>query len=270
MDALCLENPTYVEPYAGGAGAALALLEQGAASEIVINDLDPAIYSFWNAVVNYNAAFLEKFDSTPITLEEWDKQKLIYRERNVTDVVALGFATYFLNRTNRSGVLNAGVIGGRKQDGAYRVGARFNKESLRPRLQWLGKNSASITVTSMDGVECMRSHLGQPNTFVYADPPYFDKGSYLYMNAFGPDDHQRLATLLEASAKAPWLLSYDLAPAIIDLYSSFSQRRLALNYSAHRNGTMNELVVVSNSVAPLVIDAGFARPAPSLVHSQST
>lgn len=260
MDALCLESPTYVEPYAGGAGAALALLEQGAASTIVINDFDPAIYAFWEAATTYSSEFLDRFDSVSVTLDEWDRQKAIYRERDTGDVVSLGFATYFLNRTNRSGVLNAGVIGGRSQSGTYKIDARFNKLSLRPRLEWLGANAEHIIVTRDDGLACLNTYLGQPNTFVYADPPYFDKGSFLYLNAFAPDDHVALAGVLSSAAKAPWLLSYDLAPDIVDLYKKFSQRRLALNYSAHRNGIMNELVVVSNSVAPLVIDAGFAVP----------
>ncbi|MBM6622630.1 DNA adenine methylase [Micrococcaceae bacterium RIT802] len=260
IDSLCLDDATYVEPYAGGAGAALALLDRGAVAKVVINDLDPAIYSFWEAVVNHNESFLELFDSVPITLDEWDRQKAIYRVKDVGDPVSLGFATYFLNRTNRSGVLNAGVIGGRQQAGAYRVGARFNKEALRPRLAWIGEKREHIKVTNVDGLQCIEANIGRPGTFIYADPPYFDKGSYLYLNAFGPDDHKCLAALLRCYPTAPWLLSYDLAPEIVKLYTEFSQRPLALNYSAHRTGTMNELVVVSKAVAPLVGQFDFSIP----------
>lgn len=260
IDSLCLDEATYVEPYAGGAGAALALLDRRAVARVVINDLDPAIFAFWEAVVNHNESFLEVFDSIPITLDEWDRQQKIYRAKDLSDPVSLGFATYFLNRTNRSGVLNAGVIGGRKQAGTYKVGARFNKAALRPRLAWIGSMRDQIAVTNADGLQCIEENFDRPGTFIYADPPYFEKGSCLYLNAFGTDDHKQLATLLRRHPTDPWLLSYDLAPAIVDLYTEFSQRPLALNYSAHRNGTMNELVVVSKAVAPFVSQFGFSTP----------
>lgn len=257
---LCLDEPTYVEPYAGGAGAALALLDAGTVKRIVINDLDPAIFAFWNSAVNHSDDFLELFDATKLTLEEWDRQKAIYKACDTSRELELGFATFFLNRTNRSGVLNAGVIGGRAQAGTYKLDARYNKVKLHDRLSWLGTMSGSITVTNHDGIECLKENLGTPETFVYADPPYFDKGSYLYLNAFGPKDHENLAKLLKQHPTALWLLSYDRAPEILSLYKGLSQRSLALNYSAHRTGVTEELLVVSRAVAPMVYEKGFTQP----------
>lgn len=245
---LDLRSPVYVEPYAGGAGAALALLDCGSAQSVVINDLDPAIFSFWDSVVNHNSAFLEMFDNTPITLDEWGRQKAIYREGDRSDVVRLGFATYFLNRTNRSGVLNAGVIGGKAQAGAYKVNARFTKPALRPRLEWIGSQRDRIQVTNHDGLECLDHYLGKSNTFIYADPPYFEKGSYLYLNAFTESDHTSLARLLNDYPDAVWLLSYDNAQEIRDLYKDRYQQTFTLNYSAHRTGRARELLVASQPV----------------------
>lgn len=243
-----LHAPLYVEPYAGGAGAALALLDSGTVGSVVINDLDPAIFSFWDAVVNYNEKFLATFDSTPVTLDEWNKQKEIYRAKDVSNVVELGFATYFLNRTNRSGVLNAGVIGGKSQSGTYKIDARFSKKALRPRIEWIGARHRSIQVTNDDGLECLEHHLGRPDTFIYADPPYFDKGSYLYLNAFTESDHVELARLLNGHPEAVWLLSYDNAEEIRSLYKERYQQTFTLNYSAHRNGKARELLVASGPV----------------------
>lgn len=53
------QSVTYIEPYAGGAGAAISLLLLGKVSNIVINDYDTAIYSFWFAITKYNAEFIE-------------------------------------------------------------------------------------------------------------------------------------------------------------------------------------------------------------------
>lgn len=245
IQSLGLETPTYVEPYAGGAGAAIALLDRGIVSDIVINDFDPAIFAFWDAVVNHNEEFLDLFDSIEVTLDEWKRQKEIYRSGSANDTLTLGFATYFLNRTNRSGVLNAGVIGGQKQDGTYTVSARFNKSALRPRLKWLGNVAENIAVTQRDGLNCIADHLHQDNSLIYADPPYFEKGSYLYLNAFEQQDHEDLAQLLNSRPDAHWILSYDNVPEIRDLYMERFQQTFQLNYSAHRTGKTSELLVAS-------------------------
>jgi len=42
---------TYIEPYAGGAGAALSLLFLNKVNKIIINDYDPAIFCFWKSAV---------------------------------------------------------------------------------------------------------------------------------------------------------------------------------------------------------------------------
>ncbi|MFK0082757.1 DNA adenine methylase [Glutamicibacter sp. NPDC090743] len=260
IDALCLDDATYVEPYAGGAGAALALLERNAVAKIVINDLDPAIFAFWDSAINRTQEFLEIFDSTDLTIEEWDRQKAIYKSADISESTRLGFATFFLNRTNRSGVLNAGVIGGRSQEAKDKIGARFNREKLRAKIEWLGQERGRISVTNTDGLECIGQYLSDPDAFIYADPPYFEKGSYLYLNAFGEEDHEDLANLLCANPKGMWMLSYDMVPQITELYKDLPQRALSLNYSAHRTGTMDELLVVSKAVAPMVAEFGFVIP----------
>ncbi len=150
-------------------------------ARIVINDLDPAIYSFWDSAVNRSEDFLDIFDATTVSLDEWDLQKEIYKRADLSRPTELGFATFFLNRTNRSGVLNAGVIGGRKQEAADKINARFNREKLRARLEWLGTMRERITVSNDDGLYCIKKHLDNPNAFVYADPPYFEIATFISM-----------------------------------------------------------------------------------------
>lgn len=252
MSHLGLRKPTYVEPYAGGAGAALALLDRGDVARIVINDLDPAIFAVWDSIVNNTDSFLKLIRETPVTLAEWDKQKLVYKEGPSAGILALGFATFFLNRTNRSGVLNAGVIGGRAQTGTYRIGARYNKKSLTARILEIGEQSDKIEVTNKDGLETIRDHLGNSTSFIYADPPYFDKGSYLYLNAFGDKDHESLAAVLNSSPNGNWLLSYDNVQEIVALYPDRFQGTFSLNYSAHRSGKARELLICSDVLRQLL------------------
>lgn len=252
ISSLELHKGTYIEPYAGGAGAALALLDRGDVSRIVINDLDPAIFAVWDSIVNDTESFLKLVKETPVTLDEWDRQKSIYKRGDGAGVLALGFATFFLNRTNRSGVLNAGVIGGRAQTGIYKIDARYNKTKLMSRIQEIGEQSEKIQVTNSDGLATIEAHIGNPNSFIYADPPYFEKGSFLYLNAFADKDHEALAKLLNANPSGNWLLSYDNAPEIVTLYPKRFQGTFSLNYSAHRNGKARELLILSDAVGQVL------------------
>lgn len=266
INALGLYKPTYIEPYAGGAGAGVELLLRGVVGTVVINDLDPAIHACWKAMVKDSDAFLKLLERTPLTVDEWKLQREIYRRRHdiTLDPLALGFATFFLNRTSRSGVLGAGVIGGFAQAGAYKIDARFNKQVLRARIEKLAELSGKIRVTRQDGAARLREYLPKDNVFAYVDPPYVEKGSSLYMSAFGEEDHVALALVLNGHSNTNWVLTYDVADLIRRLYRARDVSEFRLLYSAHLRGTKDdlkrasasELMVLSNPVSDS-LTAGF-------------
>jgi DNA adenine methylase len=257
--ALGLDRPTYIEPYAGGAGAGIELLLKDIVGMVVINDLDPAIHACWKAMVKDSDAFLQLLEFTPLTIDEWKKQREVYRRRHDADVdpLALGFATFYLNRTSRSGVLGAGVIGGLAQAGPYKIDARYDKEVLRGRIEKLAKLSSRIRVTNQDGAARLREYLPKDNVFAYVDPPYVEKGSSLYMSAFNEEDHIALATVLNGYASRNWVLTYDVADLIKSLYKARDVSEFQLLYSAHLRGkkdelrrpSASELMVLSNPVS---------------------
>ena len=251
---------TYVEPYAGGAGAAVELLLTDSVSRIVINDLDPAIYCFWHSITQDPDAFLERLADTPLTLTEWRIQQEIYRSGEKTDSLALGFATFYLNRTNRSGVMNAGVVGGQSQRGRYRIDARYDKDSLIKRIQTIAAQRHRIKVTNEDGIAAIRKAFRLKAALVYADPPYYAKGSFLYMNSFKDAQHEKLASVLNTYADRNWVLTYDNHVVIRQLYAERKQFNFELHYSAHKRTQVAELMVVSDSLSPSV-----AIPSMSLV-----
>jgi DNA adenine methylase len=246
--ALGLADAKYVEPYAGGAGAGVALLREGIVDELVINDFDPAVHAFWHSIVHSTADLLHMLDLTPVTIPEWLRQREIYRARDTSDLLALGFAFFYLNRTNRSGVLTGGVIGGLKQTGTYKIDARFNKTTLRTRIAALGALSDRITVTDFDGRTVIRDYSDDPNVFMYIDPPYVGAGSRLYLNAFDARDHTNLAAVVRTVTEAHWLMTYDVAALVVSLYRDFHVRKYNLNYSAHHPGRASELMITSQSV----------------------
>ena len=237
---------TYIEPYAGGAGAALALLITGEVRRIVINDLDPAIWAFWRSAVKFNDEFAALLSNAEVTVEEWHRQRDIYVAGDTADVLSLGFATFYLNRTNRSGVLNGGPIGGHDQTGNYKIDARFNKDSLLERLRLLALYKRKITVLHRDGASVIREYADRDDCFTYADPPYFLKAGSLYLNSFKPSDHAALAETLNQHADSHWLLTYDDVPQIGALYPDRRRSHVALHYSAHRVVQADEALVFSD------------------------
>ena len=251
IEALGLEMPTYVEPYAGGAGAGLDLLYRGVVARVVINDLDKSIYSLWTSMLNLTDDFLRRLETTPLTVDEWKRQREIYRARDQEDIdlLDLGFATFYLNRTNRSGVLRGGIIGGLEQAGTYKMDARFNRATLRARIERLAAHRSAVYVSHQDGVGRLKHWLPKENVFAYVDPPYYAKGSFLYLNSFNDRQHADLAETLNSLADADWVLTYDLAEEIKALYANRTTLDFNLHYSAHRREVASELMVFSNTVA---------------------
>jgi DNA adenine methylase len=247
-----LAGCTYVEPYAGGAGAGLGLLVTGQVSRIVINDLDPAIHAFWKLLATDPDLLRSRISSAKLNAKEWAKQREIYlggADRDAGNYSELGYATFYLNRTSRSGVLNAGPIGGHDQSGPYKIDARFNRENLSERVRILSLYLEAISVSCVDGKDIIKKYAGQRSTFIYADPPYFEKSRGLYMNSFLPADHAELAKVLNSRSDRSWLLTYDNVADVAELYPDRRRHEFGLYYSAHRARKAKEIVVLADSLA---------------------
>ncbi|QWT22817.1 DNA adenine methylase [Subtercola sp. PAMC28395] len=227
----------YVEPYAGGASVALSLLYEGYADRAFINDLNPGVHAFWSSAVSQTDQLCQLIESTPITMQTWHEQREIAKAPEA-EGLELGFATFFLNRTNRSGIINGGVIGGLDQTGQWKVDARYNVDSLVQRIRKIGRHRSSIVVSNEDAVEFVKqwSDPAADPAFLYLDPPYFEKGEGLYDNFYDADDHVLISESV-ASLAHPWIVSYDARPEITRLYPGAVQIRYGLTYSANLERT---------------------------------
>ena len=242
-----LSGCSYSEPYAGGSSLALSLLISGYVSAIHLNDLDPAIHAFWSAVLNKNKDLCDLVKSTPVTPDEWHHQKEIFRRGRSAGTLALGFATFFLNRTNHSGILNAGIIGGREQIGEWKIDARYNKQSLLRRIRTVGSHKSHIHLTCLDAVEFLASVKPYGKSIFYLDPPYYRSGARLYLNAYGPHDHVEVRKALK-HLKARWVVSYDDVPETRELYRSVRSRRLELLHTARSLRVGKEVLFFSSEL----------------------
>ena len=239
------KSGTYIEPFAGGAAVAIELLERGIVSQIVINDLDKGIYSFWRAVLTEADRFIEKIESVPLTMDEWQKQRDICMKENSKYSFELGFATFYMNRTNRSGIIKGGVIGGKEQSGIWRLDARFNKKTLIERIKKIEAMKDSIHLYNKDIDSFLTRYVPkyEENAFIYFDPPYFEKGKQLYLNFFDYKDHLRIEKLISEKVNCDWIITYDDVPEIEKIYSGYNLRRFELNYSVAKKRKANEIII---------------------------
>lgn len=246
MRANGLDGGHYLEPFAGGAGVALELLFDGHASHVHINDLDPAVHAFWSAVTSDSEGLLRLLRDTPITMDEWHRLRQVMLGQDPSlSITERGFATLFVNRTNRSGILKGGVIGGKAQTGTYKLDARFNKDMIAARLDRIAQHAHNITVHREDAYSLLSraSELLPDRSLIYLDPPYYVKGRDLYRNFYKHDDHLQIAQLLQSPEfKRQWVVSYDSAPEICEMYSGSEALKYGLHYTAQARYVGDEVM----------------------------
>jgi len=245
-------HATYVEPFAGGAAIALGLLRSGDVDQAIIGDADPAIAAFWNAVLEHPSEFNDLVRNCQVTIDTWHEQAHTLKHADPTDTLALGFAAFFLNRTNHSGILRARPIGGLDQTGHYKLDCRFNKADLLQRLHHVAKLADRITIYSGDALDLLAllSHRPVDATLVYADPPYLTKSSDLYLDTMTYEKHQELAYTLSTRFRQ-WIVSYDCDSRVAtDLYPHHNILQFGLRHSAGRPHRGTELMAFSPRINP--------------------
>lgn len=253
-----LHGGIYVEPYAGGASVALALLLEGYASRIIINDKDRSIFAFWDSVLNHPDKFCDLIMQTPVNLKTWKIQKEIQNKKETCDLLELGFSTFFLNRTNFSGIIKAGVIGGQKQKGTWKINARYNKEELISKIKRIASYRDQIKLYNLDTLELiniLKKELPRKTLFFF-DPPYYVKGRDLYLNYYNDKDHENVAKEIFKITKHKWILTYDNVNFIGNLYNDYRQLDYSLTYSASKTKNGKELMIFSDNLnipkAPII------------------
>ncbi len=239
-----LNGGWYVEPYAGGAGAAILLLCRGQVDRIVLNDLDPAIHAFWCAVLYDTDNLLRLVEEAQPTIEYWEAQRAVHAHPQNHSTTEVGFATFYLNRTNRSGILRGGVIGGKAQTGPWSMFARFNKADLSNRIRGIARMRQHISLYNEDALELLNGLRADlpARSLIYLDPPYYHKGSQLYRNHYQASDHAAIAAQVETMT-TPWLVTYDNCEEIRELYAGKPCVEFSLHYSTAKTRPLTSEVM---------------------------
>lgn len=249
IEANGLTGGHYIEPYAGGSAVAINLLFLEYASHIHINDLNRSVHAFWWAVLNEPDALCSRIRGRRVSIAEWYRQRAVQQDPEA-EAIDLAYSTFFLNRTNRSGIIMGGVIGGKKQEGAWKLDARYNKKDLTKRIEKIASLRHRITLHNLDALDLIQNLLPSlpRRSLVYLDPPYYVKGKGLYEDHYSHEDHERVARAV-ASIKQNWLVSYDNVPEIRQLYATYRQRTFGLHYSAQTRYSGSEVMFFSERLS---------------------
>lgn len=236
----------YAEVYAGGAAVALTLLYGEYASRVHINDLDAGVYAFWMAARDDTDALCHRVRDAKLTMAEWKRQRGVLSSAE-PDRLDLAYSTFYLNRTNRSGIITGGPIGGKDQTGPWKLDARFKKDDLIRRIERVGRWASRIEVSNLDGAEFLRTVAPTlpVRSLIYLDPPYYVKGQeMLYANYYVPDDHAEIARLA-GDLKRNWIVSYDDASEVRHLYRNHRSVAYDIAYSAQQRYRGREVAFFS-------------------------
>ena len=242
IEASGLDGCTYTEAYCGGAGLAIKLLLKERVSKIVLNDVDPAVYSMWDAIVNHPDELCHFIREVPLTINEWRMRKSFF-DTSKEPSLELGKAALYLNRTNRSGILRGGPIGGISQSGKYGLDARFNREGLCAKIKDIAARADDIELCNEDACDFIDDISSRSTkVFTYFDPPYVIKGPGLYENHYTNEDHKAVAEKI-TSCTFPWVVTYDASPLVRSLYEGFGQYEVSVGYSAASVRIGSEILV---------------------------
>ncbi len=254
---ICADNQInghYVEPYAGGASVALYLLLENKVAEITINDFDRSVYAFWHSAIKNTKKFCELIQNTDITVENWRKAKEIQKNKEKAKLLDLGFSTFFLNRTNISGILDAGLIGGKAQNGKYKMDCRFNKKDLIKKIKAIAKQKKRIHLYNLDALDLIKKielEYQNTQTIFYFDPPYYLKGQSLYINYYKHEDHEEVSNAIKQIRNVHWIVSYDNTPEIKKIYkwvNAKKQKEYSLLHTALSAREGKEILFFSNNL----------------------
>lgn len=242
-----LVGVNYAEPYTGGAGLALRLMMDEYVDHIYINDLDPSIFAVWIAILKHPDEMCRWIASVDVNVEKWYECKEIQRNYKTANMFELGKAIFFLNRTNVSGVISGGPIGGINQQGKYKIDVRFNRQELIKRINDIAKFSHRIHLSNLDGLDFLNViDKRVEDVFIYLDPPYYQKGADLYMNAFKDKDHAALAKRVNLLQNR-WIVSYDNHDYVLNLYPDKTKVLYQLSQCAS-NRVGDEVVIFDERI----------------------
>ena len=137
-------------------------------------------------------------------------------------------------------------MGGKNQDGKYKLDCRYNKQKLIEQIEKISSLKRRVTLTQEDARVFLSQNISsiEEKCLINIDPPYYVKGKGLYQNFFEYDDHFELSNVIRTLDR-PWIVTYDNAPEIIDIYRDMKPSSFDLTYTAQEKKQGSEVIIYS-------------------------
>jgi len=226
------EHEEYREIFFGGGGL---FFHKPKAKHNWINDLHPGLYAFWKTLRDQFDEFEALCRKQPAsneatlraTFDYWCGRDDLMKASGDDKLLERAVQYYFINRT----VWTGRVV----YDPARRSRLYFsnpegwgNLEKKLKHLRACSEKLQGVKITNLPFEQCLEG--ATPDTFIYADPPYYRDSldvptSKLYEGHFPIEAHTALRDLLAASP-ARAMISYDDRPEVRKLYADKAIWRL--------------------------------------------
>lgn len=257
----------FYEVYAGGGSISLGLLEKELVSHATLVELDPLVYAFWRSVKENHEGLCRKLQAIEVSMKTWKayQKYLVPDALNRFDLLDLGLAGLFFNRTNFSGIIGAGPIGGMNQNSDYKLDCRFNKARLAEQIRAIAAFKNRFSVVNADAISFLtrrEQSLSGEHCLVYLDPPYYQQGRKLYRYNYAHEQHKRLADFITQKTY-PWIVSYDPHPKIKEFFAGQKIKTVSLDYAVKQSRKAKELLISNMDLCTAVyVPNEQSEPAP--------
>lgn len=253
-----LDAEIWFEPFAGGLGAGLKMLQESIIGELWFCEANRGLGALWGELVANPTALIDTVSSLPerMSLDVYQEALAVLAAPDSYPQLQVAVAALVVNRCSRSGMVTptTGPIGGKQQDGKYRVGDRWNLPRTISTLEKLAPLTRYMRFVGPDGISAL---AGLPNSgfaeevFVFADPPYVGAGQRLYQHGLDESGHRALADALHDLDETHWVLAYDEAPLVRELYEGLHIQEYTLHHTANRSKSGAELLIYGPGTHPV-------------------
>ena len=200
-------------------------------------DIFRPLVEFWQHLLQRPVALANRAGEYLPTLARDEFYRLQREQETLSGKISRAAAFYVLNRSSFSGcTMSGGMSPGHR---------RFTPSAVeRVRAFPHREISARLSVERADFYASIPRH---PGATIYADPPYLLENPNLYGkrgDCHAAFDHEGLRDLLFQRG-GRWLLSYNDAPEVRDLYDGVDITRPQWKYGMGNNKNSREILVMS-------------------------